>query len=380
LGQQLRSCDVGSLPFSGDYAKFLAGAELYNSLSTLLRPQDPSVSEPCRYFEKKIIEGLLAKIEAGIDVPNYPQFRDMNEMFLQLIDGVRKTKNGYELVSKLSLHSESRGLQELEAINRNVSQIIDAAGRQVELKICVTGPYTLSSLFLNRTSEMFHQFSEVLGKIIEANALGHADVEVVLVAIDEPVFGLVSDTLLDHGSLGREVLLKAWETICYQARSKGAKTLIHLHSTADDLFWNVRHLDLIQPHVDDPLYESTAAKQMCDRFDKSLKASIAITDFDGLIRERIVASNPHFDDTSIGQSIADTWASIRNSKVDPTTYLETEKTMERRLRRIMKLFGEERVLFAGPECGMRSFPNLGCALECLRRVSRAKRAESQRVD
>ncbi len=371
LSRSLLTCDVGSLPFSGDLESFLRGADLYNSLLELLHPQDLPISEPCRHFEEKIIEGLLGKLEAGIDVPNFPQFRDMNEMFLQLMEGVRKTKSGYELTDRLRLATERKVLPELEAIRRNASKIRDRVGHRIALKLCVTGPYTLSSLLVNRTDDMFGQFSEVLQQVVEANVVAQRNMEVTLVSVDEPAFGLTSDTLLDLGAPGRETLLKAWEAICHKAKISGAKTQIHLHSTADYLFWSVENLDLIESHVDDPLYESTRARQACEKFDKSLKASIAVTDFDRLIWERTMASNPNLSETSIGQFVADTWTSIKKGKVDPIIYLETQQVMERRLKRIVELFGEERVLFAGPECGTRSFPNLGCALEYLRRVSRA---------
>jgi len=366
----LRSCDVGSLPFSGDFEMFLTGASLYNSLLPLLTPNDPSVSEPCEQFEKNVIEGLLGKLKAGIDVPNFPQFRDMNEMFLQLIDGVRKTKSGYELSGRLAIRSGRRVLPELEVVRRNASEIRDAAGRRVELKICITGPYTLSSLLANRTAETFWEFGEALRQIVEASVVAHKNMEVTLVSVDEPVFGLAGDTLLDRGSSGREMLLKAWGAVCHEAKTKGAKTLIHLHNTADDIFWSVRDLDLVQSHVSDPMYESENAKQACERSDKFIEASVAITDYDRLIRQRIVASKKRVSEASMGQLVAEAWGAIKAGKVDPATYLEDSKTMRSRLARILRLFGKRRALFAGPECGMRSFPNLDCALECLRRVSK----------
>jgi len=370
LRERLRSCDVGSLPFTGDFEKFLRGASLYNSLLPLLTPNDPSISEPCEQFEKSVVKGLLGKLKAGIDVPNFPQFRDMNEMFLQLIEGVTKTKSGYELSGRLTVPSGKRVLPELEVVRQNASQIRDAAGRRVELKICVTGPYTLSSLLANKTSEAFRQFGEALREIVGASVVTHKNMEVTLVSVDEPVFGLASDTLLDRGSSGREMLLKAWEEVCHEAKTKGAKTLIHLHDTADELFWGVRDLDLVQSHVGDPMYESRGAKQICERSDKFIEASVAITDFDCLIRQRIVASKKRVSEASMGQLVADAWGAIKAGKVDPATYLEDSRTMRSRLARILKLFGKQRVLFAGPECGMRSFPNLECALECLRRVSK----------
>jgi len=322
------------------------------------------------------VEGLLGKLQAGIDVPNFPQFRDMNEMFLQLMEGTRKTTSGYELTGRLRLSSERKVLPELEAVKRNASRIRDAVGHQISLKICVTGPYTLSSLLVNRTGEVFGQFSDVLQQIVEASVVVQKNVEVVLVSIDEPVFGLASDTLLDRGASGREALLKAWEAICHKVKTRGAQALIHLHNTADDIFWGVKGLDIIESHVGDPLYGSAKSKEACETTDKLVKASIAVTDFDRLVRERIVASNPGLSEASIGPLLAEAWASIKKGDVDPTVYLESKGVMKSRLKRILRLFGEERVPFAGPECGTKSFPSTDCALEYLRRISEATKRKT----
>jgi methionine synthase II (cobalamin-independent) len=48
--------------------------------------------------------------------------------------------------------------------------------------------------------------------------------------------------------------------------------------------------------------------------------------------------------------------------------------MKKRLTKILELFGENRVPYAGPECGLRSFPTYESALECLRRVVESVKA------
>lgn len=70
----IESYDVGSLPFSGDFEKFLKGAE-----------SKPG-SESWLYFEQEVVKGLSMKIRAGMDIPNFPQFRDMMDMFLESLD------------------------------------------------------------------------------------------------------------------------------------------------------------------------------------------------------------------------------------------------------------------------------------------------------
>ena len=82
----INSCDSGSFPFIGDFAKFLEGAKHISLHQT---------DESAEYFEKKVVENFLDKIRVNIDVPNYPQFRDMNTMFLSMMDGIEKIDAGY---------------------------------------------------------------------------------------------------------------------------------------------------------------------------------------------------------------------------------------------------------------------------------------------
>jgi len=357
----IRSCDVGSLPLIDDERMFLKGAA----------SSQISTPESVRYFENKVTEALLDKFEAGIDVPNYPQFRDMNQMFLEIVDGVKKTKKGYMETGTLSLKAGKDRIPEVSAIEKASPKIYEEIGESFKLRTCVTGPYTLSSLFSFRDSGIFTRLGDVISQIVERNVFGGKYGGVVLVAVDEPTFGLLDDPLIDQGSAGRENLRKAWDSIFQKAGSKGVQTCLHLHNTADRLFWEVESLNLIESHVDDPLYLMKRTKEPLESTDKFLKASVCITDFDRLIRNRIVAdSEQELNELSVNQRVAKAWKDITHKKHDPKGFLEDEKTMQKRLIKIVETFGVERVPYAGPECGLRSFPSYESALECLRCVSK----------
>ena len=137
----IKSCDVGSLPFIGDVERFLEGAERFES-----SPTDDSA----KYFEKKVVEGFLDKLNAGLDVPNYPQFRDMNRMFLGMIDGVEKAKDGYMETKTPSLEPEEGYIPEVSVIKENSRQIYERIGEPFQTRVCVTGPYSLFTLRLQR--------------------------------------------------------------------------------------------------------------------------------------------------------------------------------------------------------------------------------------
>ena len=359
----IKSCDSGSLPFIDDVEKFLEGATRFG-----FYPVDDSV----KFFEKRVIEGFLDKVGVGIDVPNYPQFRDMSEMFLVMMEGVEKVKGGYLETKIPSVKADRSHIPEVMVIRKNSQMIYEKKGEPFEAKVCVTGPYTLSSLFLHRDNEIFSRLGNTISQIIENNVFSEKHGKVSLVAVDEPVFGLQDYPLIDFGSEGRENLRKAWESIFHKAKSKNAQTLLHLHNTADELFWEIKSLNIIDSHVDDPLYQMKKTRERLESTDKFLKASISIADFGTLIKKRIVTtSRQEMTELTINEKIGEAWTDITSRKTDPKIFLENLDIMKKRLVEIVSRFGVERIPYAGPECGLKGFPTYECALECLRRVSSA---------
>lgn len=359
----VESCDAGSLPFAGDVDKFLEGANRYGSLADDLKAQ---------FFEEKVVEGFLHKMESGIVVPNYPQFRDMSDMFLSMINGVEKAKGGYMETGPLSLQSGKGVLPEVEAIKRNSRNFYEKLGVSFKVRICVTGPYTLASQFLYRDKRIFGRLGDVLAQIVERNIFNNRYGAVSMVALDEPVFGMIDDPLMDRGSEARENLRRAWELILEKAGSKNVQTCLHIHSTRDELFWEMQALDIIEAPTKDPIYEAKRTKELLESTDKFLNASVTLADFDQLIRNYMIAnSRRKTSEAEINEKIGETWKNIKEGKVDPLIFLESTDAMRKRLARLIENFGANRIAYSVPECGLRGFPTYECALECLRRVAEA---------
>jgi 5-methyltetrahydropteroyltriglutamate--homocysteine methyltransferase len=355
-----KSCDVGSLPLVGDSKKFVDGAELFSH---------DLLDESSQFFEKRVLEGILDKIKVGIEVPNYPQFRDMNEMFLSMMEGIEKIKGGY-LTQIPSLKTDRNGIAEVAVIEEHSQRIMEEKGEAFEVKICLTGPYTLSSLFLHRNRTIFTKLGNVISQIVENSIFNNKYGRVSLVSVDEPVFGLQDDPLIDFGSEGRKNLRKAWETIFHKIKSKNADSVLHLHSTTDELFWDVDSLKVIDSHIDDPLPQMKKTKEKLESSDKFLKASIAYSDFDTLIRQKITSnSSEKLEEIALNEKIAEMWKSIKSGRTDPEVFLEEVDVMKARLVDLFDRFGAERIPYYGPECGLKGFPTYKSAMECLRRVS-----------
>lgn len=360
------SSDVGSLPPRINSAILWSGARASQTLLPLLHERGGE--DDFRLFEEEIVEVFADKLRAGIDIPNYPQFRDMNEMFLELIRGIEKTEAGYVTLHVPTARPGS-SIPEVDALRRNASKIRDITGAdRIRIKVCVTGPYTLASFFQGKDARLFEDLGRAVAEVASRSLFDTRNAEVSLLYIDEPVIGFLNDPLLDYGSAGRDALRRAWDGICREAKSREIETGIHLHDTSDDLFWEVDHLNIVESHVDDPLYTSEATRRRLEETDKRLKASITVTIFDRLIAEKLRREDSGGD---LQQRVGEMWSEIRRGRVDPYAFLEDLDLLRRRLRRVVDRFGPERVAYVGPECGLRSFPTYDCALECLRRVSDA---------
>lgn len=350
---KIKTCDVGSMPFEGDYKKFI----------------DESESQK-KYFSEKIIQGFVDKFLAGIDIPNYPQYRDMNEMFLVQLDGVVKTKEGYIPERTIGVKEGKIELPEIKVLRGSLELLHEKIGEPVKIKICLTGPHTLSWMFAYKDLDILSQLADCLTSILDANLFKNKHGEIGLLSIDEPLLGIVDDSRLDYGSPGRDVLIKSWDKIFYSASSKGIDTILHLHNTRTELFWHVKNLKIIESHVNDQFYTSKQIKDMIERTDKFVKASIVITDFDQLIKQKL--EREFKVSTPILQQIGTMWSDIRKGRADPKTFIESVETITDRLRKIVEWFGSDRVPYTGPECGMSSFPTYQSAIECFKRIDESR--------
>ena len=357
---EIKSCDVGSLPFSGNFAKFLEGASQFGSSCS---------DDASSYFCSKVVTSFLDKAQTGINIPYYPQFRDMNSMFLELIDGVEKLKKGYVESKDMSLKERGESIPEVKVIKENSRQISEVLGHSFELGVCVTGPYTLSSQFAVRDTGLFLRRGYVISKLIENTVFNEKHGTVSLISVDEPIFGFLSDPLIDPDCEGRKNLRKAWELITRVSKtsSSSVQTCIHLHSTADKLFWEVESLDVIEAEMKNFLYQSKETKKLLEAYDKFLKATACTTNFDELIREK--ATTSHQQNADINQKIKENWKKILNGELNATAFLEDTALIRKRILDIANRYGRERVPYASPECGLRGYPTYECALECLRRVA-----------
>lgn len=351
----MRSVDIGSLPFEGNYEAFKRGAK---------------GGAEYQYFERTIVDYYVGKIRTGLDVATYPQLRDMCNMFLEELSGLIKVDNKYAAIGPL--RPKHRSILEVDVVFRHSKEIYEKIGESFKMRVCITGPYTLSSFLIEPNVEQILELAEALYQIAEGSLQADKYGKVEILAIEEPLLGIVDDPKLDYAGEWSEILLKAWDRIFYAASSRGVLCSMHLHSTSNKIFWDVDRLNIIEAEVDDDIFRSERTRTLLEKKSKKLRASICITDVNRLAQEA-AERIPSYNSLPKEQRLGQLWADIKHRKVDETILLESEEKMMARLRKITKLVGIENIPYAGPECGLKGFLTLNNALLYLKRCSNVVR-------
>ncbi len=215
----VKICDVGSMPLKGQRNEFLEGAKRSQTLTQYL-----GYGEGFGYvkvFEDQVVSGLEYKIKAGVEIPTYPQLKDMNKMFLEMIRGLTKTPKGYVAYGKMVVEP-GKMIPEVYAVRSHLGEVAEASdASELGLKICVMGPYTLSRVFSTRTPELLEELGGLLGQVISSSIFKSKRGRTALISIDKPAFGITDDPTLDNGQSDREYLRRAWEEVAYAAKSRG---------------------------------------------------------------------------------------------------------------------------------------------------------------
>jgi hypothetical protein len=118
--------------------------------------------------------------------------------------------------------------------------------------------------------------------------------------------------------------------------------------------------------VGDPIYTQESTKVRLKETDKYLWAAVGITQYDTLIENYYKAKG---FTGNIPEKIGEVWTNLRKGEIDPFQFLEKSDQMRKRLEKIIEFFGEQRILYGSPECGLNSFPEYKVAIECLKRTS-----------
>jgi 5-methyltetrahydropteroyltriglutamate--homocysteine methyltransferase len=293
---------------------------------------------------KIISQAMEQKITAGVEVPTYPQFQDMNRQFLRIIDNPKCTE------APLMVKRSEAKILELEAISDLAKKYKEENGEPLKIRVCVTGPIELYQQEFGSTSygDVLLTFARSIDRFIRNSIERNRNIQVKTVSIDEPSIGIHPQIMHSDDNI-IQALTIAGET----AHEHGIDTEIHLHSPLHyNLVCEVPTINVIGVEsAANPSYLELIERQDLEASDTFLRVGIARTDIFGL--------------TAVLNEIYNTNVWKEQDKLpEVITRMETPEVIARRLRKCHEMFGDC-IKYAGPDCGLGSWPTQELAQQLL---------------
>lgn len=293
------------------------------------------------HFYGVVVESFRKKCSTGLDVVNYPQHYDMHRQLTDVV-AIAMEKGTYLVDLKDAI------LPEVFVIGEEARKLHEEFGKTILLRVCIVGPLELYLKLVGTVPyrDILMMLAESVKRFAENSILNSKHVKTEVVSLDEPSLGFLNvaadmDLILD-------VLEKAFSFA-------GATKQVHLHSSlnADDVL-DVEGLDVVSlEFAASPKNLEGLSKKALDDKDKYVRVGVARTDVDSIRAELY--------EKGIAKPTSD-------------QLVESEETMRKRYAKAREKFGE-RLLFAGPDCGLGGWPSQEAAeLLLTRTVAALKRA------
>jgi 5-methyltetrahydropteroyltriglutamate--homocysteine methyltransferase len=267
---------------------------------------------------------LAQKIEAGVEVPTYPQFRDMIRMFLDPIEDPQQVESPY-LIKR-----ERAQIMELQAVQ---------AGQRV--RVCVTGPLELyiSAFGATNYPDILFNLAESVARFLEK---AKEEGRMAVACLDEPSLGMSSSIVFSQDDI-----LQALEIASCPCR--GMDCEVHLHSPLfAELCARAPGISIVGiESAAHPDYLRLIDRKILEETDTYLRAGIARTD--------ILAMVARWND-AYGINLWDDMDRLGREVMAA----ESPAVMKKRLKMAYALF-DDRLRAVGPDCGLGSWPSQAMA-------------------
>lgn len=330
--------DIGSFPLPPTINREAFNRAYVLARENLIDGKDPREDKfLLDNFYTVIIDSFKKKLDAGLDIVNYPQHYDIHKQFTEIIHKAMD-KGTYIVEERHAI------IPEVRVIEQEAKRICEETGRKILLRTCVTGPLELYLKEVGTTAykDVLLMFAETVRRFAKNAVLNTKYVETKVVSLDEPSFGF-QEISADKDTIN-DVLEKAFNF-------SGAVKQIHLHSAskvADIL--NVKNLDVLSfEYAASPKNIEAVQKKMLEKADKQIRVGIARTDIDSLVAELYEKGI---------------------TKPEATQLIESEETIKRRFKAAKEKYGET-MSFTGPDCGLGGWPSQEASQMLLKRTVNA---------
>lgn len=285
------------------------------------------------------------KINAGVQIPNYAQARDMNEQFL------RPMRDENCCDGPFNLKIEYAKTVEMDALDLYCQRIREETGEKPKVRMCVTGP---TELYLKEFggavyADIYQLFAKNVDLFVKTAMKNIKNCQISTVSIDEPSIGINPDL-----ALLEDDIISALTAAGKTASKCGADVEIHIHSPLYyELACRAENIHVIgMESAATPSYADMIDKKTLEEYDTYVRAGITRTDIfsmAGTLNEKYGGNV--WDKPEIMKEIV--------------AEMETPVVAEKRLEKLYSVFGN-RIKYAGPDCGLGSWPSQELAAALLK--------------
>jgi 5-methyltetrahydropteroyltriglutamate--homocysteine methyltransferase len=330
--------DIGSFPLPAgirrdDYAK--AYEQAREAIASGKNPEEDSFVK--KIFCDSVIESFKLKLNAGLDVVNFPQaFSGLR----QVGDAIHTAMERGSFV----VDEKQAFLPEIVILNNHARALFEEYGKKIMLRVSIFGPIEqyLHEVGSTAYPDVLDGFAQTINRFAKNSIINSKYIETRVVSIDEPSLGHSSFT--GTAEQLRDTLEKAYNF-------SGATKQIHLHfaSGIHDLL-AVKGIDVLSfEYAASPKNIDSVTKAMLEHADKQIRVGIARTDIDAIWAEQY--------EKGISQPTSE-------------QIVEPIEVMRKRYRLAKEKYGE-RMTFTGPDCGLGSWPSQDAAAMLLKRAVEA---------
>ncbi len=285
-----------------------------------------------------INDAMRQKINAGVEVPTYPQFQDMYLQFLHPIVNPEYNEDN----SPFILKKEHAKVLELDFMDQIAKQYYDANGKPLQIRVCITGPLELYARHMGNVvyDDVLQSFAESVRRFTESSLIDTRTMQTRTISLDEPSIGINPELWPDE-----ESFIKALDTAGEPAFRRGVDVQIHLHSPAQySTPCKTRYVNVVGVESGaHPEYLDVIDKKDFEANDKFIRVGVARTD--------ILRMGAEISD-KLGK---DVWRD-EDLLAEQLLLMESPELIEKRLSNAYHEFGEL-IRYVGPDCGLGSWPS-----------------------
>lgn len=330
--------DIGSLPFPKG-----AGITREEFGSLYVEQQEIAAQKgkiESQLFYDIVADALWLKIDSGLEAITYPQLYNMYDQFLIAIK--------HHETEPFLIEERYAVIPELFVVKAEAKKYYEQKGEKLKLRVCVTGPvelYQRAGFGSYIYEDVLKHFTASVNAFLKHAIINEKYIETFVVSIDEPSMGY-SDLL----NITDDALVDIYELT---TKDISALIQIHLHSP------RAAKIPLLTSKINvltvetaaNPENLKTISKKDLEDHDKFIRVGVARTNIDAIYAAFLE----------------------QGREPKPMELVDDESAIRKRYEAAQKIFGE-RMSFAGPDCGLGSWPSQEVAQELLRRTVRAIRS------